>query len=154
MKNLYWIKRSWVYRNTFNKLNDNCFVTTEILKLTDSEAMLLSLEDDDYEEKFCHYAPEWLKQMWNDCPNMTVVFQGTEVTPFTERELMVLQGQPQLNFDLQDKWLVIYDDDDNVLLDYDYKYDGEILCFEGYEGTPTEIGDYAHFLGYYPVLNE
>lgn len=96
MKNFYWIKRSWVYRNTLNKLHDSCLVSTEISELTQYEAYLLTTEDDDYEEKFCYHAPDWLEQMWLDCPNMTVNFLGTEVIQLTEREVMFMQGQPEL----------------------------------------------------------
>lgn len=96
MKNFYWIKRSWVYRNTFNKLYDSMLIDTEIAQLTLDEVSELVNEDDEYDEKFCHYAPEWLVQMWHDYPNMTVNFLGTEVVPLTEREVMFLQGQPEL----------------------------------------------------------
>lgn len=96
MKNLYWVKRSWTYRNTFNKLHDSLFIATEILELAPEEAYDVSIENDDYEEKFCHFAPDWLEQMWQVCPNMTVNFLGTEVVPFSEREMMLHLGQPKL----------------------------------------------------------
>lgn len=96
MKYFYWVKRSWVYRNAFNELHDSCFVSTELSELTPQEAYDLTTEDDDYDEKFCHYVPDWLERMWNDCPDMTVKFLGTEAIRLTEREVMFMQGQPEL----------------------------------------------------------
>lgn len=148
MKNLYCVKRTWVYRNAFNKLHDSCLVSTEISELTAYEAYNLTTEDDDYEEKFCHHAPEWLVQMWHDCPNMTVNFLGTEVVQLTEREVMFMQGQPEFNFDKPLNHLVIYNQDNEVIGDIDFRYYGERHWCLGKYDTPDKIANYAHYEGY------
>lgn len=95
MKNLYFVKRSWLYRLE-TSLDDSVFIATAVVELTPDEANELRQEDDDYDEKFCSYAPDWLGQMWLDCPNMSVYFQGTQVEQLSEREFMVTKCQPQL----------------------------------------------------------